>query len=196
MRTRLLIGLGLVVAAGAGGFALRGDASAARSGQIAWKGFTRAGDESTSAIYAANPDGSQLRRLTHPVARMLDDLPDWSPDGSHVLFMRIFRSDIDPPTVPDQVMRVDADGSGLRQIGTCSGACIGNDDPQYSPNGRQIVYTRAIRVPPAGAIELGVWLMDADGGRSRQLTRRSGSTAPRITSLPGRPTAGTSSSPG
>lgn len=176
MRTRLLIALGVVVAAGAGGFALPGDAGSARNGQIAWKGFTRAGDESTSAIYVANPDGSHRRRLTHPVARMLDDLPDWSPDGSHVLFMRIFQSDKDPPTVPDQVMRVDADGSGLRQIGTCSGACIGNDDPQYSPNGRQIVYTQAIRVPPAGAIELGVWLMDADGGRPRQLTRRSGFT--------------------
>jgi Tol biopolymer transport system component len=173
MRAWLVLALVVVAAAVAGGFALRGEAGAARSGQIAWKGFTRAGDESTSAIYAANPDGSHLRPLTHPGARMLDDLPDWSPDGSHVLFMRIFQSDIDPPTVPDQVMRVNADGSGLRQIGTCSGACLGNDDPQYSPDGRQIVYTRAIRVQPAGAIELGVWVMDANGTRPRQITQRS-----------------------
>ena len=176
MRTRLLIGARSCRRGGCG-LGSRFEAMPVPRGAARSPGRdSRAqATKSTSAIYAANPDGSQLRRLTHPVARMLDDLPDWSPDGSHVLFMRIFQSDIDPPTVPDQVMRVDADGSGLRQIGTCSGACIGNDDPQYSPNGRQIVYTRAIRVPPAGAIELGVWLMDADGGRPRQLTRRSGS---------------------
>ncbi len=112
------------------------------------------------------------RRLTHPRAFWLDDLPDWSPDGSHILFYRIFQSNKNPPTVPDQVMRVDADGSGLRQIGTCTGACLGNDDPQYSPDGREIVYTRAMRVSPGGAIALGVWLMSASGGQPRQITQR------------------------
>ena len=174
MSVRVALGVAAVAAAW---FALGGQAAGVPNGQIAWKAldYPRTGAKSTSAIYAANPDGSHLRRLTHPVPGMLDDLPDWSPDGSHVLFMRIFQSDVDPPTVPDQVMQVNADGTGLRQIGTCSGACLGNDDPQYSANGRQIVYTRAIRVR-AGAIELGVWVMDADGGRPHQLTQSSGST--------------------
>ena len=175
MRAWLAIGVAAAVAAA--GLALGGQAAGVPNGQIAWKAlnYPRAGAKSTSAIYAANPDGSHARKLTHPRARMLDDLPDWSPDGSHVLFMRIFQSDIDPPTVPDEVMRVDADGSGLRQIGTCTGACLGNDDPQYSPAGRQIVFTRAIRVQPSGSVALGVWVMDANGTRPRQLTQRSSS---------------------
>src|SRR3954470_24391138 len=59
------------------------------NGRIAWKSF--ASVERAWSIYAANPDGSHRRRLTHPAAGVHDDLPDWSPDGSHVLFERIFQ---------------------------------------------------------------------------------------------------------
>jgi Tol biopolymer transport system component len=101
---------------------------------------------------------------------MLDDLPDWSPDGSHILFFRIFQSNVNLPTIPDEVMRINTDGSGLRQIGTCTGACLGNDDPQYSPDGRQIVYTRAMREQGTTLLELGVWLMDSDGRNPREIS--------------------------
>jgi TolB protein len=174
VKAAVALALGVFVLA-AGGLTLRSHAATnastgARNGQIAWKAFPRAGDESRSAIYAANPDGSQLRQLTHPRAFWLDDLPDWSPDGSHILFARTFQSNVDPPTIPDEVMRIDADGKGLRQVGTCTGACVGNADPQYSPDGREIVYTRAMRVKGTSLLELGVWLMDSDGGNPREIS--------------------------
>ncbi len=146
-------------------------ASVHRTGQIAWKGFPRAGDESTSAIYAANPDGSHRRRLTHHAVGIMDDLPDWSPDGSHIVFERIFKPASNRPTVADEVMRINADGSGLRQLGSCTGECLGNDDPQYSPDGHDIVYTRAMRVKGTSSLELGLWLMDSNGGHSREISR-------------------------
>ncbi len=146
-------------------------AFAGRSGQIAWKEFPRGLVANTSAIYVANPDGSHRRRLTHPGAGVADDLPDWSPDGSHILFERIFQPTSNQPTVADEVMRVNTDGAGLRQIGSCTGACIGNDDPQYSPNGRQIVYTRAMRVKGTKSVALGVWLMDSNGAHAHQISR-------------------------
>ena len=42
---------------------------------------------------------------------------------------------------------MNTDGSGLRQIGSCIGVCVFNDDPQYSLDGTQIVYTRLMHVP-------------------------------------------------
>ena len=127
---------GLVAIAMTVGVAATGStAPSARNGQIAWKSFPHTGSHSWS-IYAANPDGSNIRQLTHPKAGVEDDLPDWAPDGSNILFQRILQPQPALPTVPDEIMRVNLDGSGLRQIGTCTSPCIGNDDPQYSPDGR------------------------------------------------------------
>jgi Tol biopolymer transport system component len=143
-------------------------ASRAQNGQIAWKSFALV--DGTWSIYVANPDGSNRRRLTHPGAGVHDDLPDWSPDGSHILFDRNFQPLSNVPTVADEVMRVDADGGGLRQIGTCMGNCVANDDPQYSPDGHQVVYTQVLRVKGTSSLALGVWLMDSDGRHPHQIS--------------------------
>jgi TolB protein len=147
-------------------------ASVAVNGQIAWKSFPRVAQE-TWSIYAANANGSKPRRVTHPGAGVHDDLPDWSPDGSNIVFERIFQPDTNSPTVADEIMRVNAKGGGLRQIGTCTGHCVVNDDPQYSPNGRQIVYTRLMHAGSRGTLVLGVWVMDADGSNPHQITQLS-----------------------
>ena len=145
-------------------------AAVPRNGQIAWKAFPRAGDTSTSSIYAANPDGSHRRRLTHAGAGVADDLPDWSPDGSHVVFERLFQPLSNQPTIADEVMRVDASGGGLRQIGACTGTCVANDDPQYSSDGHRIVYTHVLRVKGSSSLAAGVWVMDSDGGNPHEVS--------------------------
>jgi Tol biopolymer transport system component len=162
---------GAILGVTAGCAASGSSASAGTNGQIAWKSFARL--EGAWSIYAADPDGSHRRRLTHPGAGVHDDLPDWSPDGSNILFERIFQPASDLPTVADEIMRVNADGSGLRQIGACSDDCVVNDDPQYSPDGRRIVYSRLMRLKPKGSLVLGVWVMDSNGNNPRQITQLS-----------------------
>ena len=152
--------------------AYRSSAAAGTNGRIAWKSFAQV--NGTWSIYAANPDGSHPQRLTHPAAGVHDDLPDWSPDGSTILFDRIFQPEGNNlPTVADEVMRVNADGTGLRQIGACTGDCVVNDDPQYSPDGSRIVYTRLMHVGPKRSLVLGVWVMSSTGRNTRQITQLS-----------------------
>ena len=173
---RFLLGttlLGLIVGwtVAAATSATAGSRASVKAGRIAWKGFTSPGDFSSSSIFAANPDGSHRARLTHPAAGIVDDLPDWSPDGSRILFERIFQPDApDLPTVADEVMRVNSDGSGLTQVGSCTGDCVSNDDPQYSPDGRQIAYSRLMHMP-GGSLVLGIWVMGADGSNPHQITQ-------------------------
>ena len=147
-------------------------AAAAANGRIAWKGFVHP-DFSTSVIYAANPDGTGRVQLTYPPEGIQDDLPDWSPDGSTILFQRLYQPNApDLPTIPDEVMRVNANGSGLTQIGSCTGDCVSNDEPQYSPDGNKIVFTRLMRV--GSDLALGVWIMGADGSKPHQITQLPG----------------------
>ena len=91
---RLLYGSALLVVVIVGVIAAAAFATThGKNGRIAWKGFPQAGDFNWSAIYAANPDGSHRVQLTHPADGIVDDLPDWSPDGSKILFERMFQPD-------------------------------------------------------------------------------------------------------
>jgi TolB protein len=79
-------------------------------------------------IYIVQTDG--WGRAGVVIREQRDFRPEWSPDGSHLLFT----------SVADGVhvmMRVNVDGSGLKQISKVEEAA---GDPDYSPDGTQIVY--------------------------------------------------------
>jgi len=136
------------------------------NGRIAWKGFLSP-DFTTSAIFSAEPGGSDVQQLTFPDPGVGDDLPDWSPDGSAIVFTRNF------PNV-GQIYRVNADGSGITQIGDCTGDCFGNDGPTYSPDGEKIAFLKFIGpVLPDGTIsDAGIWIMNANGTDPVQITQK------------------------
>ena len=70
-------------------------------------------------IYVANVDGSALTRLT---TGRYDHNPVWSPDARRIAFTR-----------SDAVLVMNANGSGLRRIGT-------GDWPAWSPDGTRIAF--------------------------------------------------------
>lgn len=81
-------------------------------------------ESSGGRIFTVNADGSGLTYLTNG----LD--PDWSPDGSQILFTRW---EWDPPSV----FVINADGTGEREIVPGPKA----KGPQWSPDGSHIVFT-------------------------------------------------------
>lgn len=142
-----------------------------------------------SVIGVVNADGTGLQKLTNG-----DDTdPTWSPDGSKIAFNH-FRNDrheiwimnadgtnqvyLTEGSMPDWgpdgrivfaketgLWVINPDGSGLQKL---TYDTDGGGDPAWSPDGRQIAFTRfkdGIR---------NIWIMNADATDQRQLTTKGG----------------------
>jgi TolB protein len=95
-------------------------------------------------LYTATPDGSDTRRLTHPPNGTQDIHPDWSPDGSRVVFERALEEGA------HAIWTVAADGTGLRRLTPACAPradipkCAADDGtPAWAPDGRHIAFQRA-----------------------------------------------------
>jgi TolB protein len=114
-----------------------------------------------SLIASVKPDASGLR-LFPRTKQVSDDDPDWSPNGSLVAFERC-------PLGPGHctIVEMRADGSGAKRLGPA------NDDrafPAWSPDGREIAYTRSWGGVKNGEIRYsGIYVMNASGGGARQV---------------------------
>jgi Tol biopolymer transport system component len=106
----------------------------------------------TGQVWLMNVDGSAEDQLTFDAANK-DQVPDWSPDGSRL----VYAGSVD--FGPDDLYIIDADGGGLQQITSTA------DDvdfaPTWSPDGRQIAFVSA---RSDGRF---VYVIDADGTGER-----------------------------
>jgi Tol biopolymer transport system component len=124
------------------------------------------------SIFTADADGSNIRRLT--------DAPGYnaeatiSPDGSTIVFTSTRDGDL-------EIYAMDADGSNVRRLTHSPGYDGG---PFFSPDGTKIVYRAHHPTDPAELAEyqellakklvrpsqVELFVMDADGSNSRQIT--------------------------
>jgi TolB protein len=130
-------------------------------------------------LYTVQPDGRGLRAITRPTDFAgVDSQPDWSPDGRRILFRRI--NNVGRPDERVDIYVVGVDGRGLRNLtrATCTGLCVANEEPAWSPDGKRIAFVRSIGPVPPGRQPrmVGIFVMNADGTHVRQLTQRSGTS--------------------
>lgn len=143
-----------------------------QNGRIAFRRFLNT-EQTWGAVFAINPDGTGERQVTHPSEGYVDRNPDVSPDGRKIVFER------EGPT-SDEIYVVNADGSGLTWLSRHSDeiACddgptvVCSGSPGWSPDGRRIVFKRALGAVVDDLVETqALFVMDADGSHVRQLTQ-------------------------
>jgi Tol biopolymer transport system component len=129
--------------------------------------FTRREDVGEYATYSEDDvfvmdsDGSDQRQLTPEVEGMHSGQPEWAPDGQEIVFMRGEAVPTTLPARPGELFVMKPDGTDVRSL-TSNARDL---RPAWSPDGKKIAFTRAVDPPYAG-----VWVVDAAGGRPRQLT--------------------------
>jgi WD40-like Beta Propeller Repeat len=127
------------------------------------------------ALFTANSTGGDEERLTSGV---YDYEPDWSPDGSKVVFVRRRYSASQNPQEEfpqrEELWTVDVDSKEeqllLRAPPSARGKPFALHSPMWSPDGSQIVFSRA------GEGGHGLWLMGADGADVRRIVTQTGTS--------------------
>ena len=102
------------------------------------------------ALYAIDPDGSDLVQLTEGDSAS----PAWSPDGSRLAFSKL---EADGSW---QIATIAADGTDLQVLTSGSGV---SEAPAWSPDGASIVYDYAPTMPTDDSWHTSLYRMNADG---------------------------------
>jgi TolB protein len=162
---------------------------AGESGEIAFRRYLDPG-RTTGAIFVVRADGSGLRQVTRPSRRVVDEYPDWSPDGRKLVFHRKVpcppgggRDGMDRTC--DLVYTIGRDGTGLKPLVPCafkaadaSGqiirrACVGVHTPAWSRDGTKVAFSYSLvddRWEGSLKLNRAIWIVNADGTDPRQVT--------------------------
>jgi Tol biopolymer transport system component len=115
-----------------------------------------------STVMLVRPDGSGLHSPTNDVPGGDQTNPDWSPDGSQLVFA-VFDG------THEDLWVVNADGTGARLLADCSGECSNFDDPAWSPDGRTVLFSR--NSTDAGEVVSTLEQVDVASGATEVLVR-------------------------
>jgi TolB protein len=133
--------------------------------------FTRCtGEASSCNIWTMRRDGTHKRQITQcrPESCFGNLSPAWHPDGRHIIFERDQRN-AEGANRPGLFL-IRADGTGMRRLTRArTDRDISHTEPQYSPDGRWIVFTRVIHESDDPNR---LFIVRADGTGIRGLTPR------------------------
>jgi Tol biopolymer transport system component len=145
-----------------------GDGSPSWSPGASRVAFSRASDDECerprldcSQIWIVDRNGASPHPVTPRSVRA--EAPDWSPSGDLIAYVE-WDDRPGGPEIKTDIYAALPDGTGRRRLTTARAA---DDDPEWSPDGRQIVFSSERH----GNWEL--YVMEADGARQRRLTRTS-----------------------
>jgi dipeptidyl aminopeptidase/acylaminoacyl peptidase len=136
-------------------------AAAAANGRIAfsqWDLIPGGNLSGHSNVYTINPDGSGRRQLTHVSAAQAAGAPDWSADGTKIVYESNQTGDY-------RIWVMNADSSGQRRLADDPG--YADLDPAWSPDGKRILFSRCTEQPGGSGCDLEV--MNAAGTGMRRL---------------------------
>jgi len=133
----------------------------------------------TSNIWLMNGDGSNIQSLTEITADNAEsESPQWSPDGSQILFLSNKALDGSNAANTNNACNVwvmNSDGSGQQALTSLTGSGLSDcSNAIWSPDGSQILYSSARALDGSNAVNanttLNIWVMNADGSNDTLLT--------------------------
>ncbi len=118
------------------------------------------------AVFTVAPDGKGARQITRPTRGVVDDQPDWAPNGGLITFSRCCA-----PGQLSHVFVVAPNGDNLTPVGPLCPAgateetCPDDAHPSFSPDSTQLAFTQSTgRVNAGGQIEhSAITIMNRDG---------------------------------
>lgn len=127
-----------------------GDSSSA---PVDW--LTYQADTSPAEVHVVRTDGTENSSPTGDVPGLDETNPDWSPDGTRLVFAVTNNGG-------DSLWTVNADGTNPAVLLECVEPCAYYDDPAWSPDGTKVLYSRTSVVD--GEIDAAIETVDvADG---------------------------------
>jgi TolB protein len=143
-----------------------------KNGTIVFKRYFQ--PDTWGAIFTIDASGRHQKQITHPASGVADDQPDWSPDGSSIIFTRC------PPGGPCGIYTIRPNGSGLKRANppcpTGPPRCEDGSNASFLPDGKHFVYTSST----GGARQFPNWeqiqhsdivVRELDGSNPRVLIR-------------------------
>jgi len=114
-------------------------------------------------LYMDSLDGTGSRSLVH--SSFDDARPALSPDGKQVLFVRMGDG-------TDKLMVVNTEGSEPQNLGdgACGDLCNGAENPEWSPDGRRIVFKHAFFDDDGTFVKIGILIVDLERGGATEVT--------------------------
>ena len=121
------------------------------------------GGPAPSSICLQRSDGSGRHRVVDKTGELLH--PDWSPDGSHVVYT----------AAGSEIWTAAVDGTDQKKIADCSpfAGCNGLDYPAWSPDGKAVAFTVYNGAPlPAGPPEKDeLAILDLASGKFKEISQ-------------------------
>lgn len=143
--------------------------AAAPAGRIVFRQFLDA-DQKKGALVVIDTDGAHSTQITQPVENETDAEPDWSPDGTRIVYSKFTGMGTDSES--HQIDVVNADGTGnisLTAAGT-AGQINFNDQPSFSPDGSRIAYAHGDGDPASAQLQnTGIFVMNTDGSNAHEV---------------------------
>lgn len=146
------------------------------AGDGSFVAFHRCSDETPCRIMKVRPDGSGLRRVARgcgnretPARCANSNYAAISPDNRRIAFVRAYGRVRDDQIDHEDIYSIRTDGTGLRRITRPRSRAAYDGEPQWSPDGRRLVFVRNnLTARPAG--EQAVFVVNVDGSGVRRVT--------------------------
>ena len=135
------------------------DQSSPLDSAAGWIAYQRPSGEIDDAVFLVRTDGTDDHEIGADVEPgAIHHHPDWSPDGTQLLF--------DVKGEPDQLYVMNADGSDARIVTECVlPECVGATHASWSRDGTRIAAAYAMGpLGPEGPARLGLAIIDVDSG--------------------------------